>query len=127
LSDRLGGHLVLGHVDGIGVIAEKSPRHKSWRLKVGMARELFRYVIEKGSICIDGVSLTVNRCGPGFVEVNIVPQTGKDTVLLSKRVGSKVNIETDLVGKYIEKLVSPSRSDCGYGAEDARLKMLLNS
>lgn len=127
LSDRLGGHLVLGHVDGIGVISGKSPRNKSWLLKVGMARELFRYVIEKGSIAIDGVSLTVNRCGPGFVEVNIIPQTGRETCLISKRIGSEVNIETDLVGKYIEKLVSPAAHTRGAGAGDSSLEILLKS
>lgn len=127
LSDRLGGHLVSGHVDGIGVIVEKSPRRKSWLLKIEMPGELFRYVVEKGSIAIDGVSLTVNRCEPGFVEVNIIPQTGSETALLSKRVGSKVNIETDLLGKYVEKLLSPVAESKRGGSGDTRLEMLLKS
>jgi len=127
LSDRLGGHLVLGHVDGMGVITGKFSRNKSWVLKVGMATELFRYVIEKGSIALDGVSLTVNRCGHDFFEVNVIPQTGGETTLLSKRVGGKVNIEVDLVGKYIEKLLSPSLRPRNADTGDSRLEKLLES
>ncbi len=126
-SDRLGGHLVQGHVDGVGIVSGISPRHKSWILKIEIPRNLFRYVIEKGSIAVDGVSLTVNKCGPGFVELNIIPQTGAETTLLSKRTGSRVNIETDLVGKYVEKFVSLSGYERGNDAVDGRLEMLLKS
>lgn len=126
LSDRLGGHLVQGHVDGIGIITGKSLRNKSWNVKIEIPRNLFRYVIEKGSIAVDGVSLTVNRCGPGFVEANIIPQTGNETTLLSKRTGSRVNIETDLVGKYVEKFVSAFGPARGVESEGG-LEMLLKS
>ncbi len=127
LSDRLGGHLVQGHVDGIGIITGISSKHKSWNLRIEIPRNLFRYVIEKGSIAVDGVSLTVNRCSPGFFEVNIIPQTGTETTLVSKRTGSRVNVETDLVGKYVEKFVLPSGSVRGNEPDDGSLEILLKS
>lgn len=108
VGDRLGGHLVLGHVDGVGKIARKHPRQRSWTLKVTMDRSLTKYTVEKGSIAIDGVSLTINKCFPDGVEVNIIPQTGIATTLLKKGVGNMVNIETDLIAKYIERLMGGS-------------------
>ena len=105
LSDRLGGHLVLGHVDGVGRILGKQQQQRSWVFRIGMDPSLSRYTIQKGSIAVDGISLTVNRCGKDFFEVNIIPQTGRETTLLKKNVGDRVNLETDLIGKYIEKLI----------------------
>ena len=110
LTDRLGGHLVLGHVDGIGKILKKESRHNSWLLKIEMDEALSRYIIEKGSIAVDGISLTINACEKAFFEVNIIPHTGTQTTLLKKNVGEPVNIETDLIGKYVEKLLSINRS-----------------
>lgn len=107
LSDRLGGHLVAGHVDGVGRISLKEQRQGSWRIGVDMDPELSRYTIEKGSIAVDGISLTINACRPGYFEVNVISQTGKGTVLLDKETGAEVNIETDMIGKFIEKLMSP--------------------
>lgn len=115
LSDRLGGHLVSGHVDGIGKIARKESRQGSWLLEIRFERSLSRYVIEKGSIAVDGVSLTVNRCGEGIVELNIIPHTGKETTLIGKPKGSEVNIETDLIGKYVEKLLKTEDRGSGEG------------
>jgi riboflavin synthase len=107
LTDRLGGHLVAGHVDGIGKIVQKeSHQQKSWRLKIAIDEKISRYTIEKGSISVDGISLTINRCEKRAFEVNIIPQTGKETTLLTKKVGDLVNIETDLIGKYVEKFHS---------------------
>jgi len=103
LGDRLGGHLVAGHVDGLGTILRRERRERSWLIEVRVDEGLSHYIIEKGSVAVDGVSLTVNRCGPGFFEVNIIPQTGRETTLLKKGSGAKVNIETDLIGKYVEK------------------------
>ncbi len=103
LSDRLGGHLVSGHIDGRGKIIKKEQREKSWLLRIEMAKELSRYTIEKGSIAVDGISLTINRCGETFFDVNIIPQTGRETTLLDRRPGDRVNIEVDLIGKYVEK------------------------
>jgi len=105
LSDRLGGHLVSGHVDGVGRIVKKEPREESWLVGVEMEKALSRYTVEKGSIAIDGISLTINHCRDGYVEVNIIPQTGRETTLLQKERGQAVNIETDLIGKYIERLL----------------------
>ena len=110
LGDRLGGHLVSGHVDGIGKILKKEARHRSWFLRIQVDQTASRYIIEKGSIAVDGISLTVNRCGEHFFEVNIIPQTGRETGLLKKRAGDPVNIETDLVGKYVEKFLGSDRS-----------------
>ena len=105
LSDRLGGHLVLGHVDGIGKILKKEARNSSWLLKIEIHESLSRYIIEKGSIAVDGISLTINACEKTFFEVNIIPHTGTQTTLLKINVGNSVNVETDLIGKYVEKLL----------------------
>ena len=103
LSDRLGGHLVSGHVDGVGKILKHEQVQRSWRLRIGIDKGLSRYTIEKGSVAVDGISLTINRCHETSFEVNIIPQTGRETIILKKRVGDFVNIETDLIGKYVEK------------------------
>ncbi len=105
LSDRLGGHLVSGHIDGTGRIFQKSSRQRSWSIKIGVDKGISKYLIEKGSIAVDGISLTVNKCGKDFFEINIIPQTGRETTILEKKAGDMVNIETDLIGKYVEKFV----------------------
>ena len=105
LGDRLGGHLVSGHVDGVGRILVKEARERHRRIEIGMAEALARYTVEKGSIAVDGISLTVNRCGRASFEVNIIPETAKETTLLDKRVGDLVNIETDMIGKYVARLL----------------------
>ena len=102
-TDRLGGHLVSGHVDGIGKILKKEPRQRSLLVRIGIEERLLCYIIEKGSIAVHGISLTINRCEQGFFEVNIIPQTGAETTVLKKKTGDLVNIETDLIGKYVEK------------------------
>jgi riboflavin synthase len=111
LSDRLGGHLVLGHVDGIGRILKKESQQRSWILRIGIDPQISRYTIEKGSVAVDGISLTINRSDKEFFEVNIIVQTGKETTLLKKKVGDRVNIETDLIGKYVEKLLLKDGSE----------------
>ena len=108
-TDRLGGHMVSGHVDGMGKILKKEQKQRSWLLRVEIDKALMKYTIEKGSIAIDGISLTINHCQDTYFEVNIIPQTGKETTLLKKRVGDTVNIETDLIGKYVEKFVVNER------------------
>ena len=105
LSDRLGGHLVLGHVDGMGRILKKEAQNNSWLFKIEIHEALSRYMIEKGSVAVDGISLTINACENAFFEVNIIPHTGGQTTLLKKNVGDSVNVETDLIGKYVEKLL----------------------
>jgi riboflavin synthase len=110
MTDRLGGHLVLGHVDGFGRILRREQKQRSWVLRIGLDPGLSKYIIEKGSIAVDGVSLTVNQWDQNGFEVNIIPQTGLETTILNKRVGELVNIETDLIGKYVEKLLGRGKS-----------------
>jgi riboflavin synthase len=103
LGDRLGGHLVSGHVDGVGKILKMGQKEKSWLLRIGIDGALARYTIEKGSIAVEGISLTINDCQDIYFEVNIVPHTARQTTILKKRVGDLVNLETDMIGKYVEK------------------------
>lgn len=110
LSDRLGGHLVSGHVDGTGIIERIERLQGSWIIQISIHQSLSRYLIEKGSIAIDGISLTINRFAGASFDVNIVPQTGRVTTIIKKRVGQKVNIEIDLFSKYIEKLLFHDKS-----------------
>lgn len=105
LTTRLGGHLVSGHVDGLGFIIEKKPDARSLRFKFKAPDHLAKYIAKKGSICINGISLTVNDVeGPVF-SVNIVPHTLNKTTLATCEVGSKVNIEVDLLARYMERLM----------------------
>jgi riboflavin synthase len=110
LTDRLGGHLVSGHVDGMGKVLKKEQRHQSWMLRIGVDEALGRYMIEKGSVAVDGISLTINDCQDTYFEVNIIPQTAQKTTLLGKKVGDSVNIETDLIGKYVEKFLHKDKT-----------------
>jgi riboflavin synthase len=105
LTDFLGGHLVLGHVDAVGRIVEKTDRGSSVVFGFELPRELARYVVEKGSVAIDGISLTVNRCENNRFYVNVIPHTAEETTLGVRKVADAVNIETDILGKYIEKLL----------------------
>ncbi|MCX7816322.1 MAG: riboflavin synthase [Syntrophales bacterium] len=105
-TDFLGGHFVLGHVDGIGYIKIKETKVSSTVIAIETKNELMRYIVEKGSIAVDGVSLTVNRVLDNCFYVNIIPHTASVTTLTMKKIGDQVNIETDIIGKYIEKFVS---------------------
>ncbi|MDD3580208.1 MAG: riboflavin synthase [Desulfobacca sp.] len=107
LGDRLGGHLVTGHVDDVGTVLEKVVGPQSWRLKFALSAPWSRYVIEKGSIAVEGISLTVNACGPDWFMVNIIPYTAQHTTIADLKVGDQVNIETDIIGKYVAKLLGP--------------------
>jgi riboflavin synthase len=106
LGDRLGGHLVTGHVDTIGTVVNRQERGAHTVFSFCLPSEWMRYVVEKGSITVDGVSLTVNRCFKDGFEVNIIPHTATVTTLGELKIGDKVNIETDLIGKYVAKFVS---------------------
>jgi riboflavin synthase len=106
LSDRLGGHIVQGHVDGVGQISSVSRLGEAWRIDMHCPRGVARYLIEKGSIAIDGISLTVNsRHDEGF-SVVIIPHTYSKTNFAQKGVGGRVNLEIDLIAKYVERLLS---------------------
>jgi riboflavin synthase len=102
LGDKLGGHLVTGHVDGVGVVL----KHSNGFLQVKLPKSLSRYVARKGSITIDGVSLTVNRVKGATFEVNLIPHTLKVTTLKRLGRGAKVNLEIDLLARYLERLMS---------------------
>ena len=106
-SDRLGGHIVQGHVDGVGTVLESREDGFARRLRVGLPAELLRYAIDKGSIALAGVSLTIAELGPEWVEVSLIPETLERTTLGDLRPGSKLNVESDVVAKYVERLVSP--------------------
>lgn len=107
LADFLGGHIVLGHIDGPGRIIERTPKAGSIVLGVAVGEDLSRYIVEKGSIAVDGISLTVNRFAKDRFYVNIIPHTIENTTLSFKKAGDTVNIETDILGKYVEKLLQP--------------------
>ena len=107
LGDRLGGHIVSGHVDGIGALVERRTEGRSLRLFFEVSPEFARYIVAKGSIAVNGISLTVNGVERGRFDVNIVPHTGQETTVADLRVGEAVNIETDVIGKYVEKLLGP--------------------
>lgn len=105
LSSPLGGHLVSGHVDGVGEVASREPDARSTRIRFRLPGELMRYVARKGSITIDGTSLTVNDVSGELVGVNIVPHTLESTIMGGYQVGSLVNVEVDLVARYLERLL----------------------
>ena len=109
MNSFLGGHLVLGHVDGMGSIREKVNKDGSILFGVEIDTELSRYIVEKGSVAVDGISLTVNRCEKNRFYVNIIPHTARNTTLGFKKVADPVNIETDIIGKYVEKFLDPGR------------------
>jgi len=115
LGDRLGGHIVSGHIDCVGVVAKKvaGPRHM--QLTVRLPDSWSRYVIEKGSIALDGVSLTVNSCTGDEVSVNIILFTARHSTLDDLRVGDQLNIETDIIGKYVEKLLQRQNGSASGG------------
>jgi riboflavin synthase len=121
-NDFLGGHLVLGHVDGQGKLREKTGSANSIILGIEIPDELMRYLVEKGSIAVDGVSLTVNRCEKNRFYVNMIPHTAQATTLGFKKVGDAVNIETDIIGKYVERFLQPRKGmDMGFMVEHGLL------
>lgn len=105
LSTPLGGHLVSGHVDGVGEVLEFREDGRAWRLRVRAPRELARYIAPKGSICIDGTSLTVNRVAGAELELMIVPHTLEETIIANYRADTQVNLEVDLIARYLERLL----------------------
>ena len=105
LSDRLGGHLVTGHVDGVARVAAIEKKGEFTFFKFHLQRRLGAFLVSKGSVAVDGISLTVNECGLRQFSVAIIPFTLQHTNLRGRRVGDKVNIETDLIGKYVSNLM----------------------
>jgi riboflavin synthase len=113
LGDRLGGHIVSGHVDCEAILARSESRSGNNQLQFTLPTEYARYLVEKGSVTIDGISLTVNAVSQDSFSVNIIPHTFNSTTLGELRVGTKVNIETDIIGKYVERLTHPWKSGSG--------------
>jgi riboflavin synthase len=120
--DRLGGHFVQGHVDGVGRVSAWQTQKGGRLLTVELPADLMRYVIPKGSIAIDGVSLTVARLSGNQITISLIPHTLEKTTLGMKRVGDPVNVETDLLGKYVERLLAGSEP--GNELTEERLKKL---
>jgi len=110
-SDRLDGHLVSGHIDGLGKVTRKKISGNAIVLAFKVASSLSPYIITKGSIAVDGVSLTINACDISEFEVSIIPHTAKETTISRLKVGDSVNIETDMIGKYVERFVNKTDRD----------------
>lgn len=117
LSDRIDGHLVSGHIDGVGIIKDRQTKGNVILITIDVSPALSRYTIAKGSVAIDGISLTINRCTKGLFDVSIIPHTALMTTIRIKKIGAKVNIETDMIGKYVERFVvgvETEKSDIGH-------------
>ncbi|WP_296594096.1 riboflavin synthase [Methylophaga sp.] len=110
VGDRLGGHMVSGHVDGLGEVISKTASARSWKYKIKAPAELERYIAEKGSITIDGVSLTVNGVFDGGFDINIIPHTLEETIIKHYQTGTRVNLEVDLIARYLERLLPQTGS-----------------
>ncbi|MGN1168197.1 MAG: riboflavin synthase [Lachnospiraceae bacterium] len=102
---RFGGHIVSGHIDGTGTIRSLKREENAVWLTIDTKPEIMRYIVEKGSICIDGVSLTVAKTRETYFQVSVIPHTGEETTLLKRKPGEFVNLENDIVGKYVERFV----------------------
>lgn len=113
LADRLDGHLVSGHVDGVGRVISIEPDARSQRWTFEVPAELAKYIAGKGSVCVDGTSLTVNETDGARFGVNLIPHTIAVTTFKDKRVGDTVNIEVDLIARYVERLLQPSSPAVG--------------
>lgn len=124
LTDRLGGHFVLGHVDGVGTIQSIQQRSASWWVGVKLPESLMKYCIPVGSIAVDGISLTIAEIKNDMIYLSIIPHTWTHTILYLKKTGDAVNIETDMIGKYIEKFFHANKQEQTKPLTEARLKEL---
>jgi riboflavin synthase len=121
LSDRIDGHLVSGHIDGVGEIRQRETLGNAIIVTIEVSESLTRYMISKGSVAVDGISLTINSCAAGSFSVSIIPHTAKLTTIGFKNKGDSVNIETDMLGKYVERFMSarPGRDEAKAGKPSA--------
>jgi len=120
-TDRLGGHIVTGHIDCVGEIVEMGMKGRFWVIDIAIPEKYGHYLVEKGSVSVDGVSLTVNACGDGWFSLAIIPHTAKLTTIGFKQKGDLVNIELDILAKYVEKMLmrrASSSGQEGYGKSD---------
>jgi len=106
LGDRLGGHLVSGHIDGLGIIKAKRREDNAIVVTIEAPNDILKYIIHKGSIAIDGVSLTVANLGDDSFDISLIPHTSQVTLLGQKEIGAKVNLEVDMIGKYVERMLN---------------------
>lgn len=106
MNGRFGGHIVSGHIDGTGRILSKTRDDNAVRIRITADKSILKYIIHKGSVTLDGISLTVSSLESDCFEVSIIPLTATDTTLLNKTVGDRINIECDLLGKYVERLMT---------------------
>lgn len=120
-STRFGGHIVSGHVDGIGEVISRSADARSIRFTLRAPKELAKYIAHKGSICVDGVSLTVNAVNGTDFELNIVPHTAQETTFAAYAVGSRVNLEVDVIARYLERLLLGEKAAQGGGITESFL------
>jgi riboflavin synthase len=111
LNDRVGGHLVSGHIDGVGTINSIHKDDIAWRIKIGAEPEILQQMMDKGSIAIDGISLTIVKVENTEFEVSIIPHTAQETTLISKKVKDSVNLETDLIGKYVYRFLQQNTAE----------------
>lgn len=111
VGSRFGGHIVLGHVDSTGKIIKKFKEEISTWVYIKPNKDISRYVISEGSIAVDGISLTAAKTGDDWLAVSIIPHTGSETILLDKNVGDIVNLETDVIGKYVERLLDVKKNE----------------
>lgn len=109
-TTRLGGHLVSGHIDGVGTVTDRRPDARSERFKIDAPLQLAKYIAEKGSICVDGISLTVNSIQGTEFELNIVPHTLQETTMGGFNPGRKVNLEVDIIARYLERLLTGNKT-----------------
>ena len=121
-NGRFGGHIVSGHIDGTGTIAAMQPEGNATIVTVSCAPSLLRYMVEKGSVAIDGISLTLMAVTASSFQVSLIPHTGMQTTLLQRHPGALVNLECDILGKYVEKLMRPATAD----SSDSDLLALLS-
>jgi len=111
LQDRLGGHLVSGHVDGVGKVVSIEQDARSWRYRIEAPKDIARYIAAKGSICINGISLTVNEVDDLVFGVNIVPHTRQETTIKTFEIGTEINLEVDLLARYLERMLQAEASE----------------
>ena len=127
LQDRLGGHLVLGHVDEVGVISRLQDEDTATLMQITVSHEAMRYIVQKGSICVNGVSLTISNLSANAFEVSLIPYTKSVTTLGEKKTNDRVNIEVDILGRYVERLLSQNLSfgqELSPGSENINMEFL---
>jgi riboflavin synthase len=124
LNDRIGGHLVSGHVDGVGTIVDKRPEANAIHYAIQAPKGLLRYLVPKGSVAVDGISLTVVACQLDTFQITIIPHTAAVTTIERKGVGATVNLECDMIGKYVERVLQARLEGEGVEAGELQLALL---